>query len=177
VGNDDKERLIVAPEFTRGSAGIRARLDREESELFRRLLSEMQTLLADTSGPNDLIKGRLYPSAYEDPEDERVYREMVRGDLERAKLDAVEAVAKAVAGRKAINIEIPTDQADSWLTVLTDMRLAIGTRLDVDEDKMSSEPSLEDPDAPALAVMHWLGWMQEMILEQLLTTADNEGGA
>ena len=167
----------MPPEFTRGRAGIRARLDREESELFRRLLSEMRVLLTDESEPTDLIKGRLFPSAYEDPEEERAYREMVRGDLERAKLDAVDVVVNTVSGRKAIDVEITTDQVDSWLTVLTDMRLAIGTRLDVDEAKMSSEPSLEDPDAPALAVMHWLGWMQEMILEQLLTTADNEGGA
>lgn len=166
----------MAPEFTREAKNMRARLDRDESELFRRLVAEMRTLLTDDGGPTELIRGRLFPNAYEAPEDEQAYRELVGDDLQRAKLEAADTVAESITSGGPIDVAIPESQIDAWLTLLTDMRLAIGTRLGVDEDTMASEVEIDDPNAPALTVMHWLAWMQEMILEELTTSAENQGG-
>jgi hypothetical protein len=52
-----------------------------------------------------------------------------------------------------------------WLRTINDIRLTIGTRLEVDETKMAAELDERDPEAPALAVLHWLGWLQESFLE------------
>jgi hypothetical protein len=143
------------------------RLDRDESAIFRRLVAEMRTLMKAPDTPGDSIKERLFPDAYLDPDDEQAFREMVHDDLEKVKLEAIETVARTIIDGKEVDALIPSDAINAWLTLLTDMRLAIGTRLGVDEDVMSSEPNLDDPDAPALAILHWLGWMQEMILEEL----------
>jgi hypothetical protein len=51
--------------------------------------------------------------------------------------------------------------------LLTDLRLAIGTRLDVTEEKMSDDIDPDDPEAAALSVLHWLGWVQGTILEAI----------
>jgi hypothetical protein len=47
------------------------------------------------------------------------------------------------------------------------MRLAIGARLEVTEEKMNQAMDANGPDAPAWAVLHWLGWLQESILGTL----------
>ena len=47
------------------------------------------------------------------------------------------------------------------------MRLALGVRLEVSEEDMGREPDPDDPNAPAFAVLHWLGWLQETMVEKL----------
>ena len=49
--------------------------------------------------------------------------------------------------------------------MLTDIRLALGTRFDVTQEKMSHELDPNDPEAPGMSVLHWLGWVQEMLIE------------
>ena len=49
--------------------------------------------------------------------------------------------------------------------MLTDLRLAIGARLEVTEELMSADVGPEDERAPALVTLHWLGWLQEMLLK------------
>jgi hypothetical protein len=166
----------VPPEFSLDPEGMWVRLDRDESAIFRRLVAEMRTLLTTSDKSDDLIKGRLFPPAYEEAEYEQSYRAMVGDDLQKEKLETIETVARLIIDGDRIDVLIPENQINSWLTLLTDMRLAIGTRLDVDEEMMSSEPDLKDPNAPAVAILHWLGWMQEMILEELTGSKANEGG-
>ena len=52
---------------------------------------------------------------------------------------------------------------------LTDLRLALGTRLGVDEERMGAAVDPAGPDAAAMTVLHWLGWVQEGILSALQT--------
>jgi hypothetical protein len=59
------------------------------------------------------------------------------------------------------------EEGEAWVRALTDMRLAIGTRLDVTEETMSTEPDPDDPSAAPLQILHWLGWLQESILDQM----------
>jgi hypothetical protein len=56
------------------------------------------------------------------------------------------------------------EEVDRLLALLTDIRLAIGTRLDVTEERMAAELDRDDPDAAALSVLHWLGWLQESVI-------------
>ena len=59
------------------------------------------------------------------------------------------------------------DEADAWLRALNDLRLVLGTRLDVQEDTFASEPDLNDPRGQALAVYGYLSWLQEQLVEAL----------
>ena len=56
-----------------------------------------------------------------------------------------------------------------WLATLTDLRLALGIRLGVDEERMGAEVDPSAPDAAAMTVLHWLGWVQEGIIHALQT--------
>ncbi len=132
--------------------------------MLRQLTAEMRALLAtDLDTADDPVLTRLYPDAYEKLEDEADYRSLIGDDLEKHKLDALDTVSTAL-GNQTTDVRLSGDDVDAWLGCLTDLRLAIGTRLDVDEERMGTEINPDDPDAAALGVLHWLGWLQEEIL-------------
>ena len=60
-------------------------------------------------------------------------------------------------------VKLSLEQADAWLSALNDVRLALGTTLDVTED-MPDELPEDDPRSPHLGVYHWLTWMQEHLV-------------
>ena len=55
------------------------------------------------------------------------------------------------------------EHQDAWLSCLNDLRLVLGTRLEVTEDT-EFDPGSEDPRQQALHVYGWLGWLQESLL-------------
>jgi hypothetical protein len=145
---------------------VRVRLEEHEADIIRSLLSEMTAML-DIGAQNDPVLERLFPRAYRTDTDEDTYREMVGSDLEHGKKRALARVGENVGERGSVDVPLSRDEADDWLTALTDIRLAIGTRLDVDEEMMSKELDPDDAKAPTLAVLHWLGWVQESMIERL----------
>jgi len=144
-------------------------LDQAETHMLRQLTAEMRALLAtDIDTADDPVLRRLYPDAYEKPEDEADYRGLIGDDLEKEKLAALDTVSTAL-GTQNTEVRLSGEAIDAWLGCLTDLRLAIGTRLDVDEERMGAQINQDDPDAAALSVLHWLGWLQEEILRTVQT--------
>lgn len=146
---------------------LRLSLEETEAMLLRDLTHEMQMLLEADIPKEDAIKQRLFPRAYEDEDNEGTFRDMISSDLEKVKLEAVKAVRDALGAAGAPTIQLGPDEAGTWLRLLTDLRLAIGVRLDVTEETMSEEIDPDDPNASAFAVLHWLGWLQGSILERI----------
>ena len=126
----------------------------------------MKTLLENDARQDDVMR-RLFPDAYDEPSDARKFRELVHDDLKASKAEALEVVQSVLGSKGKVDASLNGAQTEAWLRVLTDMRLAIGTRLGVDETKMSSEIDPSDADAPALAALHWLGWLQESLLAKV----------
>jgi hypothetical protein len=63
-------------------------------------------------------------------------------------------------------VRLTMEQADAWLACLNDVRLALGTALDVSEDMPDHLPS-DDPREPHLNVYHWLTWVQESLVQAM----------
>ena len=152
------------PYFDRRGAAVRARLDAREILLLRGLAREMRTLLEADVPRADPVVARLFPDAYDDERERASYRELVDGDLRAAKLRALTTVERGLEEPGGV-VTLDDRDAEAWLTFANDVRLAIGTRLGVDEDAMAAEVSPDDPDADAFAVMHWLAWVQESLLD------------
>ena len=142
---------------------LRISLEDYEADLLRGLTKEMEQLL-EAEIEVDPVYQRLFPDAYEDDEAAATYRELVGSELRTGKLTALDTVKKTLGESGAAESGLSPQEAEHWLTVLTDMRLAIGTRMDVTEERMAATIDLDDPDAPALSVLHWLGWLQESVL-------------
>ena len=140
--------------------GVELRLTREERALLTGLAGELLVLL--DGEPGEPALRRLSPPAYDDEQDEDAYRELMGGELLAGRREALELIART-AGQERLSPE----EADAWLRALNDLRLVLGTRLDVKEDTFLEELRPEDPRAPALAVYGYLSWLQEQLVAAL----------
>ena len=140
--------------------GVELRLTREEQALLTGLAGELLVLL--DGEPGDPALRRLSPPAYDDEQDEDAYRELMGGELLAGRREALELIA-----RTAEHERLSLEEADAWLRALNDLRLVLGTRLDVKEDTFLEELRPEDPRAPALAVYGYLSWLQEQLVAAL----------
>ena len=140
--------------------GVELRLTREERALLTGLAGELLVLL--DGEPGDPALRRLSPPAYDDEQDEDAYRELMGGELLAGRREALELIA-----RTAEQERLSPEEADAWLRALNDLRLVVGTRLDVKEDTFLEELRPEDPRAPALAVYGYLSWLQEQLVAAL----------
>ena len=174
---------------------LRSEMDAREADVLRSLVGAVTGLLSERarSAPEDdlaaltgLRSGNTTP-----PDDARLARllpdfhnpESGSPDADRAGLNGAlrglhepEIIeAKVAAGSVVLDtlpaeggkIVLTPEQADSWLTALNDVRLALGTALDIESDTPDHlDPS--DPRAPHLDVYHWLTWMQDSLLQALI---------
>jgi hypothetical protein len=140
--------------------GIRLRLSRDERALLVGLTGELRSLLE--VAPEDASLRRLFPPAYDDDADEHAYRELTGESLLGGRREALELLEQTVDRE-----QLTAKEADAWLRALNDLRLVLGTRLDVQEDTFASEPDLSDPRGQALAVYGYLSWLQEQLVEAL----------
>ncbi len=145
--------------------GVELRLSRDERGLLVSLAGELQSLL--DGEPGDPSLRRLFPPAYDEGEDELAYRELMGGELLTGRREALELLART-ADQKHLSAE----EADAWLRALNDLRLVLGTRLDVQEDTLLSELRPDDPRTPALSVYGYLSWIQEQLVAALAPPDD-----
>jgi Domain of unknown function (DUF2017) len=131
----------------------------EEREVLRALPRQLREIL-DTDDPS---LRRLHPPAYQDdPEREAEYRRLVRDDLLQQRLQALE-VMEATIDAKTLD----QDQMTAWLGAINDLRLVLGTRLDVTEEMYEEGVPPEDPRAPTFALYQYLGWLEEQVVAAL----------
>jgi Domain of unknown function (DUF2017) len=139
------------------SGEIRLGLPEEEQELLRDVAASTRELLADGRDP---ALRRLFPPAYDDPELDREYHELTGGQLATGRDQALELLETTV-DRDVLSPQ----EADGWLRALNDVRLVLGTRLDVTEDLDWNGLSPEDPRTPELALYAYVSWIQEQLVE------------
>jgi hypothetical protein len=142
-----------------GAGGVRLRFHEGEVLLLRELLDELEGLLED---PDDPALRRLFPQAHDDAESEEQYRALVRDQLLGGRTKAI-ALVRDTLGNETLG----PDEADAWLRALNDLRLVLGTRLDVTEDLDYENLDLNEPRGRDLAVYGYLTWLQEQLVEAL----------
>jgi Domain of unknown function (DUF2017) len=123
------------------------------------------------SRPDDPALARLFPDAYpDDPEAAAEFRRYTQSDLggERRRRTSV-AVASLGRIPGGGRLSLSEKEALAWLGALNDMRLVLGTRLEITED--DQEPGQDfgpdDPRAAYIPVYYYLGYLQETLVEAL----------
>ncbi len=140
------------------------RLSPEERSLLLGLVGELRAQLEGES--RDPSLRRLFPPAYDDEEDERAYRELAGDELLSGRRQALELLAATARSDR-----LTAEEADAWLRALNDLRLVLGTRLDVQEDM-----PLDRPKSPEHALYIYLSWLQEQLVAALAPTESEPGG-
>ncbi|MFF3907348.1 DUF2017 domain-containing protein [Streptomyces sp. NPDC001848] len=140
--------------------------------------------------PADPVLRRLFPDAYGDPgvrpvspgeaEELRAYsaefRRFTENDLRARKRENALAVihtldALTSRSREGGVLKLSREECGQWLGALNDLRLAIGSRLEVvdedDTDELYRLPD-EDPRKPMVMAYLWLGGLQETLVTTLM---------
>jgi hypothetical protein len=134
-----------------------------------------------TSEPEDPVLARLFPTAY--PGDEEAaaeFRRFTEGGLRDGKAATASAIIDGLeeAGLPpeltedglVIDVELEEPEAEAWLRSFTDLRLALATRLgieDGDEEYWYSLPD-DDPRAQIHDIYEWVGLLQETLVQALM---------
>jgi hypothetical protein len=134
------------------SGRFQLHLSAVERDLLRSLPGQLKELL----GTDDPSLRRLFPPAYtDDAVAESEYRALVHDDLVGSRTAALEVMAATVdAG------DLDEAQLTGWLSALNDIRLVLGTQLDVQEDDAGRH-------GPEYEVYRYLTYLEEMIVEAL----------
>jgi len=136
------------------------RLEEQERNLLRSLPADLASLVE--AEPEDPWLQRLFPTAYpKDAEREQEWRLLMSVDLHDRRREQLLTLAKT-AGATVLTEE----ELSVWAQALNDLRLYLGTRLDVGED--TDFEDLEDEDDRQLFVLYtWLGMLQEETVQAL----------
>ncbi len=122
-----------------------------------------------STAPDDRVLARLLPDFHrEDAALSGGLRALHEPELLAVK-DGVAGVVLDTCPARGGRVRLSDEQAQAWLAALNDVRLALGTVLDVTED-MPDELSPDDPRAPHLGVYHWLTWVQESLIQAVSGT-------
>ena len=123
--------------------------------------------------PEDPVLRRLFPNAYaDDPDAASEFRRFTERDLRAKKIsDAQVALGHLdlTAGGQR-ELRVPTAEAGAWLRSLTSLRLALATRLGIEDAEVAEQladlPD-GDPRAYLASVYDWLGFAQETLINAL----------
>lgn len=150
-----------------GPDRYRVSLPEVERELLGSLVPQLRDLLSTGSSSGDPSLHRLFPTAYpDDPERDAGYQALVRDELLEkrfASLDVLESTIDASSQGR----ELSGDELGAWMRALNDLRLVLGTRLDVSEEDDLGSVDPGDPDAPAWSIYHYLAMLVTFIVEAL----------
>jgi hypothetical protein len=146
-----------------------ARLDPAEAGIVGLLLDQLEQLLdADTVDvTGDPVIVRLFPDGHRgDPETAADYRELTESALRSGKADDL-ATVRATLPDAGGEVRLDPDQAAAWLRTTNDLRLALGTRLDVTEDTEPPDEVAGEEDQQ-LAVYYWLTALQGSLVDAMV---------
>ena len=174
--------------FRRGRGGkVLLKAHAEEAPVLRDLLTQLAGLVAPdapedtdplavmvdigtaTRTPDDPVLARLFPDAYSgDDEAAGEFRRYTENTL-RERKHAGALLALGTLEDAGVERVLTPDEVQAWLGALNDVRLALGTRLDVQEDLSEQYLGLDvdDPSRLAFEIYDWLTWLQETLVRCL----------
>lgn len=131
---------------------VDVRLDETLRALLHQASEELREVLLVE---DDEQTKRLYPTAY--PDDEKLeegYQAIVHDQLLMARLDGIDLLQRTIH-----ETTISAEDADSWMNTVNQIRLVLGTQLDVGENEIDINE--DDPLAPNHVVYQVLSHVLE----------------
>ncbi len=133
-----------------------------------------------TTAPEDPVLARLFPTAYPEDDDAAAeFRRFTETSLRTGKANGAVAIIDDLeeAGLPvddvddAVHVDLELEEAEAlvWLRSFTDIRLALATRLGVEEGDEARWAALEDDDPAGQAhdIYEWVGYLQETLVAAL----------
>lgn len=142
-------------------------IDTEDRRSLLRLLGELRDTLLDDNAVNNLNAERfrrLFPTAYhDDPESDSEYQRLMKSELLASRLDSLSSARGALERTPDDDTIILTPhELDVFTRSINNLRLVLGTMLDVQESDDIYEVSDDANDDPTRLHLHlysYLGWL------------------
>jgi len=149
----------MAPLFEKKRDRFSVRLGKRERELLVELCRQSRALLETEDPSSDPAVARLFPAAYQDdPLRNLEYETSLGGAPRTGKLEALDTVMRTARAR-----ELSEEEFLTWMGVVNDLRLVLGTRIEVTEESTEEDFSAGAP-LDAFHVYQFLGWLQQEML-------------
>ena len=142
------------------NGSFRLHLPVEERAVLRSVVGQLRELVVDDA---DADLRRLYPTAYaNDPAADAEFRAFVHDDLVARRLEAIDTVTATVDEE-----HLDEAQLGAWMGVVNDLRLVLGTRLDISEELDLNAVADDDPEVATFALYSYLSWLLEQMVEAI----------
>jgi Domain of unknown function (DUF2017) len=170
--------------FRKDSGGVRMTLDRMEKAVLANLIGQLRQLLGElpkgdpglaelgisenTEAPGDPVLARLFPDGYrEDGAASGEFRRYTEASLREGKERDSETALRTL--NEGPDVPLDPEQAQAWLRVLNDLRLALGTRLELTEEDHDRFRDLDegDPEYAMIVTYDWLTQLQDGLVHCL----------
>ncbi|GAB3446160.1 DUF2017 domain-containing protein [Streptomonospora sediminis] len=140
-----------------------------EKDEFERILG----IGDSTEKPDDPVLARLFPDAYSGDHADASgdFRRFTEDTLREHKRENARSLMDALPASGGGRIELDRAGAHAWLKSLNDVRLALGTRMGIDQEAhdayLRGEAAVPEADATAMHLYDWLGVLQESLVQAL----------
>lgn len=189
---EEGEYFEFAATFRADDGGVAAYFEQSQAGVLRNLVSQIAELISEDStaaetaagshgleaqlglsnhaeAPDDPVLARLLPDGYaNDPEAAAEFRRYTEESLRAAKVTSAQTVLASLPAGGG-EVQLSEEECQHWLRALNDVRLALSVRLGItdEEDDLSELLTGDDPRAAFVLAYHWLGGLQESLLEAL----------
>lgn len=152
--------------FVRDGDAVVGSFAPEYAAVVRGLVSQAGSVLAHPVDRRDPGIARLFPDAYRDSADDAdEFRRLTESELRTGKIESVDTLL-ATLPEDGGDVRLDPEQASAWLRALNDVRLLMGTRLDLTDDTdITTEVDdeiLRDPQSHRLAELVAYGYLTEV---------------
>jgi hypothetical protein len=153
-------RALVEPV---GGGRYALRLREDERELLASLPLQLKELV--DGAPDDPWLRRLFPPAYHQREDaakQAEWHRLMGEDMLTRRREQLEVLAST-----AMATEVDEATLVGWSQAINDLRLYLGTRLDVTEDTDIEDFDEDDPEHGLYVLYGWLSFIQDHVITAL----------
>jgi hypothetical protein len=138
-------------------------LAKNEREVLTHIAKDFRALLAAETPSSDPSLQRLFPPARtDDPIEELEYERKVGDALLAGKLEQLTVLERCVGSRV-----LTEDDVLACMRAVNDLRLVLGTRLDVREDSDPSEFAGDPERRSTFELYAYLSWMLESLIDAM----------
>lgn len=156
---DDAEQGVLSQLFDQ----MTELLDDPENELGTDPLAQLLNMAGSTQISDDPALARLFPDGYSDDEHASAdFRRFTEQDLRAQKQAALATVQGTLSGWSG-KVSITSQQAQDWLKAINDLRLVLGTRLEITDEV---ETDFE-ADEPGIHLYNYLTYLQGTLIDAL----------
>lgn len=128
-------------------------------------IAQMVGIDANVVKPTDPVLSRLYPDAYpDDPEASLEFRRYTERSLRDSGVQRTERVLQMMSD--GLDLQLVDERWSDMVGFLNDLRLSLGTRLEITQSLESQEIDDGDPRSALFELYGWLTWVQEMLIEK-----------